>query len=396
MATSIRAGAGAGAGATTGQTAAPTALISETEYNEIFNCKTLQPFIRTIVARLPYRGITNSKFFICKLGGVRFFTKLSFYAKTELDYYNIQTKDTEHPVDAELSIMEIFRDEFLRTRATPCIVELLYARKCKSLRSLIPVADYCAELLTARADTIEKATLRDFCTIRAAIAAGTMYPQCAWVVMEHMDLTLQQYVSATVFTAPALAVFKSLLFGVIYALFIIHSKYPQFRHYDLHTDNVMLTVDVSAASAAATPQYIEYHCRAAGLGTYYIPYYGITPKIIDFGMSALPERGIVSRNTKSVLHITYAIESDVTTLLWHINRAVAQSPAGDKFRLLRALMEQLDPSMSWAQTSYDALLTAQPPSLEEMMKNDIWQEYRALPPGATVVAKYTYPPPVSK
>lgn len=71
--------------------------------------------------------------------------------------------------------------------------------------------------------------------------------------------------------------YRNIIFQIIFTLFQILSKYPKFRHYDLHLDNIL--IDDMCLSYQGKIQYI------IDGKSYYIDPLGINPVIADFGMA---------------------------------------------------------------------------------------------------------------
>jgi len=88
-------------------------------------------------------------------------------------------------------------------------------------------------------------------------------------------------------------VFKSVMFQLIYSLYVLQQKFPGFAHNDLFERNVTLknlyieheygiTSNNNNAGVAVYKQYTIHNKN------YYVPFYGLVPKIIDFEASEAP------------------------------------------------------------------------------------------------------------
>lgn len=92
---------------------------------------------------------------------------------------------------------------------------------------------------------------------------------------------------------------KSTLFEIVYYYFKIKKYIPSFRHNDLHMENVMI-------HPIEIVNDIKYTKFIADDKEYYVPYFGFEAKIIDFGLSEIPELGI-----HSVLNNTTAMNTSI-------------------------------------------------------------------------------------
>src|SRR3990172_6286481 len=104
------------------------------KYEKYFSCKDIKQFIKIIVDVLPFTGISDSKFFLCEIQNNKFLTKLSLYKKTDPELYVRHHSHHMHPIDAEISILQRFKADFIDANITPCILELLFSKKCENIR----------------------------------------------------------------------------------------------------------------------------------------------------------------------------------------------------------------------------------------------------------------------
>ncbi len=82
-------------------------------------------------------------------------------------------------------------------------------------------------------------------------------------------------------------ILKAALFEVAFYYFKVKKYLPSFKHNDLHMENVMIFPE-------ARLDHIPYRRFVFGDDEYYVPYFGYSLRIIDLGLSALPEKGINS------------------------------------------------------------------------------------------------------
>jgi hypothetical protein len=111
-------------------------------------------------------------------------------------------------------------------------------------------------------------------------------PEIAISSLEHCDYTLSRFLDlppGEIFAD----ILRSIIFEIAACIKSVRATYPGFEHGDLHTDNVLIVM----TGKVAPGQVDEYVIDGVN---YYKPRYGIKIKIADFGMSIVPELGIVS------------------------------------------------------------------------------------------------------
>ena len=292
---------------------------------QLFNCKNLSTFIGTIVQILPFKGASLSRFYICEYKGNRFLTKLCFYRKTGPELYGIVDSRVISHTDAEINILRILKTRIIDANLTPCILELVYHKICE-ITPLVPSQKRCDRLMRDYNDQLpEDDVAQLICKYKDLVVNDLAHNKCAFLVLEKCDVSLNEYLQK-LNTPIGIIIFESILFQVIYTVYIIQRIYPRFRHYDLHTDNIMLKFDFSYKFQSDRPQFLRYIIDGT---SYYIPYFGIIPKIIDFGYSSLPEEGIMSNaiNDKSIM---YHRSNNDLLFLFHWIYATLSVTGGDK------------------------------------------------------------------
>lgn len=412
-------------------------LSKKIEDNRVFNCKNLDNFIRSIYKVLPYKGISMSRFYVCQVGGIRFLTKMSFYRKSPMEIYGdkkyiadkniiggkeqvltksrlkpskhkahkthnhqkkkkssepplisptkaIKIKDqqevlTHQYIDAEIRILKLFKENIIYRNYTPCILELVHSCVCNSVDKLVPDDSICSRLMLDYRDTEPEDDVDQLlCKYNDLVKNGLAHNKCAFLVLEKCDITLDEYLRRGVDTPVTMAVFKSLLFLIIYTLYVIKKLYPKFVHYDLHTDNIMLKFDPNYKYKATNQRYIVVYI---GKERYTVPYFGICPKIIDFGFSKIPEENIYSPATQDVQQMYYRSENDLLFLFHFIYDTVTKS-GSDKYGRVDKLLSRLEPNRTYVHfyTEYIRKIEDKIPSYETMLKNYVFREYRKLNP----------------
>lgn len=340
-------------------------------YRDLFNCENLTAFNHSIIKQMPVYGVSQSKFYICSYhnstAGLAdshnyFLTKVYFYYKTPKELYSKdQPKGIPH-ADAEIKILSLLR-ELIDNSVTPCVLRMDYHKICTSISAR------CNDKLM-RDDTSEL----NLCEYLNFVNGGLAHDKYAFLVLEMCDITLNTYLHNIVDAPIAVSIFKSIIFLVIHAVFVIKRKYPGFRHGDLHMDNVMLSIDHDFKYDARDQKYIEIVIAGT---KYYIPYFGFMPKIIDFGYATIPEEGIISNAADDKVIAFKRSENDILLLFHYINYSLEVHPKKNLMRI-KDLMRELEPNQSYVHYNTEAIRksAALIPTYEQMIKNRVWKEYQ--------------------
>ena len=276
---------------------------------EIFKCD-LKKFISTITVILPFSGASMSKLYLCEYDGVRFLTKMSFYRKTPMELYGKPSKHLIPETDAEIRILTSLRDNIIRKNLSPGILELVMVHTCTD--QLLPTIKECSYNTK---DTIEDGFNTNLCKYADLVKSNLAHNKFSFLVLEGCEMTFLYYLMNNMMTPAGTVIFKSMLFIIIHTRYIIDKIYPRFTHRDLHTDNVMVKFDFRYKFDIFNPKFLVFN---VGEIRYCVPYFGIIPKIIDFGHSSLPEENIESE-MQGDLDFTYRrSHNDLLLLFNHI------------------------------------------------------------------------------
>ncbi len=340
--------------------------------NNLFDCSDLSNFISSIVQVLPYKGISMSRFYLCDVGGVRFLTKMCFYRKTAIEIYGAPPDTVIPHIDAEMNILRIFNEKIVARNISPCIIELVYSRICTGLEGLITKKTDCTES-NEHDSSPEYDVITQLCRYNDLIKNDLAHDKYAFLVLDMCDMSLDEYLHKGTNSPINIVVFKSLLFQIVYTMYAITTIYPGFRHFDLHTENIMLKFDTSYRFKSNDPKFMVFNIAGT---KYTVPYFGIVAKIIDFGFSSLPEEGIVSNATEDKERMYFRAQNDLL-LLFHWIHFRLRHVAGDKPNYVDKLLQSLEPNRSYVQyhTEHIRKIEGEIPTYEQMIKNDVWHEY---------------------
>ena len=358
--------------------------------SRMFDCADLTEFINAVIHILPFGGASMSRFYVCEYRGVQFMTKVGFYRKSPPELYDKRRRVTTIPhIDAEIRVLKVLKRKFIDANITPCILELVFDRICSRVRRLAQNTDDCGKymLTTWQSESTKHTIMREFCRYADMVSADVAFDKCAFLVLERCDISLSDYLRRNTITTVTCAIVKSIIFLIIYTLHAIKCVYPGFRHYDLHTNNVMLKFDVSYVFRADRPQFDVYTIDGVD---HNVPYFGITPKIIDFGYSVIPEENIMSSATADIMVMYHRADNDLLFLFRWIYIDLGFNPSSQT-EGIDALLDELDPKQTHLHyhTPYIAKTAGQVPSYEKMLSSAAFADYRNSIPAFQVHKRYT-------
>jgi serine/threonine protein kinase len=312
-----------------------------------------------------------SRFYICEVNDVQFLTKLSFYRKSPPEIYDRLSKDSIPQVDAEIHILKTLKKEIIDKGISPCILEIIYDKICEGM--VIPNEKTCRKLGENYEDTPQWDVNQLLCVYADLVSEGLALDKCAFIVMERCDMSLDEYLRKTIQTPVEIAVFKSILFQIIYTIYAIGIIYPSFRHYDLHTENIMLKFDTDFVYRADKPVFLQFKIKGK---IFTVPYFGIISKIIDFGFSVIPEEGIISNAVDDRVSMYHRTDNDLLFLFHWINYTVYNAGT-DKTGSVDDILSALEPNQTYIQYRTEKIrhISDKIPTYDDMVNNSVFDEY---------------------
>lgn len=353
----------------------------------IFNCENINRFIESIVNILPYRGYSGSRFFTCELNNIRFLTKLCFYYKTSPEIYGRPNGKTIHQTDAEIRILDLFRQNLIDKNITPCILELIFSHECPTLEKIYPSPEECDFVAKDYRNTSPDSSVYDtLCEYKKMVEAGLAHDRAAFLVLERCDMTLEEYLRKSINTPVSMAIFKSLIFQIIYTFWAIRQIWPGFVHLDLHTENIMLKFDPRYRYSATDPRFVIFSVNGK---QFTVPYFGIIAKLIDFGFSIIPEAGIISNIVDDKVMMFQRGGNDIIFLFHWIIQSFGSS-APEKRERVREFLSMLDPGENYIHAV--ELKNPDLPSFLDMLSGPGFEEYSAfVAPADRIYASFDEP-----
>ena len=344
---------------------------AEPNFKEVFACGTPQNFIDHIVTALPYSGYSDSKFYICEVDNAEYLTKLSFYKKSNPEIYNAAPANVTNPCDTEIKILKILNQHFADANVTPCIIAVLHANRCKlkqpTFTTHTPHTKLIADAFSKQQDLVDR---------------GLASPYYSFTVLEECDINILTFINHMIDGSTVdNAVFVSLIFQLIYTLHVIAAKYPLFRHNDLHGDNVMLKFEHEFDPTV--PRFLMFN---DGTTKFYVPYFGVIVKIIDFGFASIPEQKVVSAVT---LDPTIMFSRPDNDLLFFMSDVYGSS---NKKKSVERLFDKIAPAAYKATTAGELRKAAATfPSYKTICSKPVFDAYRKPVGPAMIFAKFDPP-----
>jgi len=336
--------------------------------HNLYSCNSIDNFISSIKIIIPHKGYSSSYFFINEIDNVRFFTKLYFYNKTDPELYNFKSSDSLlFQPDVEIKLLKLFYDSLISTNITPHIISYIHSETCSDFSSLISSKRSFTNPISQRVHNI-------FSRHNDLLKLHLIHNKLSFICMEEGDIDFRsfilQYVNNNLI---GFKLFKSLLFSIIFTLFKIRELFPSFRHNDLHSNNILIKFDFSFVFDPSKPKFIKYTSNTTN--TWYIPYFGMTPKIIDFGFSTITDLDIKSNIVDDVVFMNFKIPDDLLYLFYDIYSILDNIDAV-------LLLNSLDPKKLYQNTDIIYINKHKKliPTIHSHLFHSEWNEYSSISP----------------
>lgn len=315
------------------------------------------------------------------MGGREFVVKLSAYK-----IRGIYGENRTNSADTEIYVANLLRQKILDAKISPCIIRIhILITYNDAKKVLSPYA--------RRGDN-----QRAIGSICNNIDEGTALNKVSFAIMERAGDSIFSIGSWHTIGHIGAIMAKSMIFMVIYTMASIVDRIPTFQHGDLHINNILLKPDTKFDPTAPL-KYMHFRRKKCD---FYVPYYGLIPKIIDFGHSSVTSDEIISENAPG--KITKATLRDESRLIYGLNYAIygwAQGRYGSFDDTLGIMLAVLVPGL-------DAIRDPETKHLgdiedvkvredlnriilswDEMMRSALWNEYKiTLPIGAPIIDSY--------
>lgn len=362
-------------------------MSSQAKFDKVLSCKNLNKFADSIQEVLTFGGYSESKFFICKIGKdkTRYLVKMAFYKKTNPELYGEKNPETSPPHEVELEVLKLFKKTIIEANISPCIIDLIHYTKCNSASLVTPNILTCHQYVTeskASENVIDSLNVI-FCDYAELVRNDLAYDKFNYLVLEHCDITFHEYLThLRSKSSISFEQFRSFMFQIIYTIYRICRIYPSFRHGDLHSDNIMIKYDKKFKYDPSNPQFYKFYVAD---DAYYVPYFGIICKIIDYGFAVVEEEGIKSSMSDDKFIIFNKTKNDVLFLLHDIWNTQENN------KMVVDFLEKLEPNKTFLHynTDYISHIDEHIPTVTDMIKNDVFSAYKTYSPTSNqIVSTY--------
>jgi hypothetical protein len=268
------------------------------ELESLFTGDKIDKFADTIMSEI--LSMSTNDIYLNQSNGYNFLTKVSFHQVPRLlpGEKDVDLTKYFHPSEAEIAILSLLKTEILDKKISPCIVNMLYEKTFPTVKKLL--GKYNCDIKSVKTKRHIRDLIYDnLCSAQRRIDIGMCYPAVSFIFLEECQYTFDDYLKRYQETPINLAIARSFIFQIIYTLFAIKQIFPGFQHGDLHSNNVMLKIN-NAYHYSGKTKFILFKVDDI---EFYVPYFGILVKIIDYERSViynnnsdkrLPENGIVS------------------------------------------------------------------------------------------------------
>jgi serine/threonine protein kinase len=288
---------------------------------------------------MDWQGVSDSIFAICAYKKIQFLTKIYFHYKSSRELYSDPIG--ANPAEAELKILTLFKDNIIKRGYTPCILELARYKTCEGIVSMVKKEISCDNVMRSPDLSYVDKFYVKYCKYAQEVENDLAHDMISYAIMEKCTWPFSYILHRSLGTTADDAIILSLLFQLIHAMYVINTVYPGFRHRDLHTHNVMLKIDINFKFDPINPQVILLQAQGK---KFYVPFFGMYVKIIDFGFSILPEEGIVSNmyheKTKDIVRSNH----DMSLFFYWLDRIASSDYVSDVVKTyIEDILNRLDP-----------------------------------------------------
>lgn len=320
--------------------------------DKFIQCKDIGKLVSIISVAKKINTFSGARFYVCEHEGGTFALKMIQMEKP---------CDKDHTIGAEteLKLLRWFRENIIDTGISPCIVELLYDRECK-----VPLLSG-EERDIADKDALYRRVYIDMYTYLKLSRENIMTDRILFTAMEYCQVSLFEYIGWMIDDPIGEMMIKTLLFMIIYTLYAIDVKLPGTRHRDLHPGNIMLRF-ITGWRMSTEQTYVSFTVNSV---TWLVPFYGVFPKLIDFGSAIAPDLHLNSCDEKKPIAVGENT-NDMQMLLSFIYHRATGNGLSRTIGIINSLDTQLH-----HRNLVPGGRSASFPTLEQMLRNEIFTEF---------------------
>lgn len=308
------------------------------------------------------RSFSGSQIVLLKLGKTRHLAKITPYRIHAPELYEGKS-DTQDDVDSEIKTLQLLHEHITAVGISPCVVRLISHRVCSGLVSIVkksntPCDRALKDLRTHVSEDPGDVITQNFCAWAAEVRRGMYKDRVAVELLERCDYTFADYFQNYKDAPAEFVILKSIIFMVVFTLAKILQIYPDFRHHDLHLNNVMIKIE----NYKWDPRHPKFVVFRDNTTHFAVPYFGIMPRIIDYGFATIPSEHIrPTIMTRDKMRRADDFQSDIAEFMFHLYGYMWNA------HNVTTLLRTMDPSESYALGYYDAIKSRSAPSLTTIL-----------------------------
>jgi hypothetical protein len=348
-------------------------IYQQLEFKEVF---------ATRHAEIVIPSFSMSRFYECVLNDKLVFVKLCFYWRSQ---YELITGiiSTIHQHELDLFILLHFHDLLTKTMISPCIATLHGAITYDAIKEITAFTDCEIMNRTEELEDMDDILQWDLCRYKSAVNSNISRNKLTFSIMENYTQSFDDVILDIIKSPISIPIFQALLFQILYTLACINDIYPKFLHNDLHLGNILIYTNEDYKLDINTPAVQVFNYKGK---KFYVPYFGMTPKLIDFAFADIPSLGISSDILLEKKIIWNMPLNDVVDLFYKINSTICESyhiqDANNRINTdysgnIYDILVKLEPNKIWLLRNPDIVRTCTSTrTCEDMILSDVYKTYQ--------------------
>lgn len=328
---------------------------------KFLQCGSLQKILSKAINVLSnLESLSDAIILLIEIGKKQYVLKLTPYKYNVFELQGLAAvrKDYMEEIDCENRILVIFRDKILSTNISPCVLRI---------HEYVACDDFIGDFARVKAQGLATGIYDSLVSWSYRVTVGIYKPNYNLEMNEACAYTLGRYLKSYRDTPLDYVQIKSMVFMILYTLYRIKKIYPKFRHRDLHTGNILIMPEHNYTLDTKHLQVLRF--VDTDIGSFDVPFFGLYPKISDFGHAVIEEEGIRSVGEILLPEIKMIPAEDYISLLHRI--WVESRPRN----LLGNLFSAIDPSRTFEYPSPGREVK----TLDKVLIDPIFREYREEP-----------------
>lgn len=278
--------------------------------DKFIQCGSLQKILsKTVNVLSNLESLSDAIILLVELGKIQYVVKLTPYKFNVFELQGAEKirRNYMEEIDCENKILTLFREEILDANVSPCLIRIVDFAVC---------SDFNSDFSKVKSTGLTPGVYDSLVAWSYRVSVGIYKPSYNLEMNEACAYTLGRYLKNYRDTPLDYVQLKSMLFMVMYTLYRIRKLYPEFRHRDLHTGNILIMPAPDYTLDTKNLQVLRFVDKQ--IGTFEIPFFGLVPKIADFGHASIPERDIRSVGEILMPEIRMIPKNDEISLMHRI------------------------------------------------------------------------------